>query len=89
MKDAQTPSVRACLNSDRLPAVPSSLPDENGDRTSNPRSVEAQNQERMLLGFPRIESLLREGATAKDLVETAQQHGQNDDLTVISIAREA
>jgi serine phosphatase RsbU (regulator of sigma subunit) len=51
--------------------------------------AEAQNQERVLLGFPRIESLLREGATAKNLVETAQQHGQNDDLTVLSIAREA
>jgi hypothetical protein len=51
--------------------------------------AEAQNQERELLGFPRIESLLREGATAKNLVETAQQHGQNDDLTVLSIAREA
>lgn len=51
--------------------------------------AEAQNQQRVLLGFPRIESLLREGATAKNLVETAQQHGQNDDLTVLSIAREA
>ena len=51
--------------------------------------AEAQNQQGVLLGFPRIESLLREGATARNLVETAQQHGQNDDLTVLSIAREA
>ena len=51
--------------------------------------AEAQNEQRVLLGFPRIEFLLRQGATAKTLAETAQQHGQNDDLTVLSIAREA
>ena len=51
--------------------------------------AEAQNEQRVLLGFPRVESLLRGGATARHVAETAQQYGQNDDLTVISIAREA
>jgi hypothetical protein len=31
--------------------------------------------------------LLREGAKPKQVAEVAQQHGQADDLTVISIAR--
>lgn len=49
--------------------------------------VEAQNQDKVLLGFPRVALLLREGANADRLAGVAQQHGQNDDLTVISIAR--
>jgi serine phosphatase RsbU (regulator of sigma subunit) len=49
--------------------------------------AEAQNQQRVLLGFSRVESMLREGASAKHVAEIAQQHGQADDLTVISIAR--
>ena len=48
---------------------------------------EARNQEGTLLGFPKVESLLREGANARTIAETAQEFGQNDDLTVISIAR--
>jgi hypothetical protein len=48
---------------------------------------EARNQQGMLLGFPRVESLLRNGANARIVAETAQHFGQNDDLTVISIAR--
>ena len=47
---------------------------------------EAQNAQRVLLGFPRVESLLRGGATARFIADTAQQHGQSDDLTVIRIA---
>jgi hypothetical protein len=49
--------------------------------------AEAQNAQRILLGFPSVESLLREGAKPKQVAEVAQQHGQADDLTVISIAR--
>ena len=49
--------------------------------------AEAQNAQHILLGFPRVESLLREGAKPKQVAEVAQQHGQADDLTVISIAR--
>ena len=51
--------------------------------------AEAQNEQRVLLGFSRVESLLGEGATAVAVADTAQQHGQNDDLTVISIQRAA
>ena len=48
---------------------------------------EARNEQGILLGFPKIESLLRGGASARTIAETAQHFGQNDDLTVISIAR--
>lgn len=50
--------------------------------------VEARNREGVLLGFPKVAALLREGASARMVADTAQQYGQNDDLTVISIARE-
>jgi hypothetical protein len=49
--------------------------------------AEAQNDQRQLLGFPRVEQMLRDGATASSVAETAKQHGQNDDITVLSIAR--
>jgi hypothetical protein len=49
--------------------------------------AEARNKQRELLGFSRVEGLLQEGATAKSVAEVAQQHGQEDDLTVIGIAR--
>lgn len=51
--------------------------------------AEARNKQGVLLGFPSIESLLRQGATAITIAETARKHGQNDDITVISIARDA
>lgn len=51
--------------------------------------VEAKNADGALFGFPRVESLLQAGASARAIADAAQQHGQNDDLTVISIAREA
>ncbi len=51
--------------------------------------AEAQDAQRVLLGFSRVESLLREGADAKTVADTAQQFGQQDDLTVISIVRVA
>ena len=50
--------------------------------------AEARNARGVLFGFSRVESLLREGASAWTVAEMAQQHGQNDDLTVISIARQ-
>jgi hypothetical protein len=50
---------------------------------------EARNEQGALLGFSRVEALVREGASARTVAETAQQYGQNDDLTVISIARQA
>ena len=50
---------------------------------------EARNEQGALLGFSQVGTLLRDGAGARAIADTAQQHGQNDDLTVISIAREA
>jgi hypothetical protein len=49
--------------------------------------AEAQNAQAELFGFPRIQSLLRQRTSAKALAELAQQHGQNDDLTVITLTR--
>jgi serine phosphatase RsbU (regulator of sigma subunit) len=49
--------------------------------------VEAHDVQRRLLGFPRVEAMLRAGATAKNVVETAQQYGQDDDITVLRVAR--
>jgi len=51
--------------------------------------AEAQNEQRVLLGFTRVETMLRQGATAAGLADAAQHHGQNDDMTVISVARAA
>lgn len=50
---------------------------------------EAQNEKRELLGFGRVESMLHAGSTAKTIAEAAQQHGQNDDITVLRVARVA
>jgi hypothetical protein len=50
---------------------------------------EARNEQGVIFGFPRVESLLREGASVRTIAEMAQQYGQNDDLTVIGIARAA
>ncbi|HVX57636.1 MAG TPA: PP2C family protein-serine/threonine phosphatase, partial [Candidatus Saccharimonadales bacterium] len=47
--------------------------------------VEAQDKEGRLLGFDRLEWLLRDRITAHDLAEAAQQHGQTDDITAICI----
>jgi serine phosphatase RsbU (regulator of sigma subunit) len=50
---------------------------------------EARNPQGELFGFPRVESMLRQGAGALTVAEAAQRHGQNDDITVIRIARRA
>jgi len=49
---------------------------------------EARNEQGTLLGFAAVESLLRGGANALSVAEAAQRYGQNDDLTVVSIARQ-
>jgi hypothetical protein len=49
--------------------------------------AEAQNKERVLLGFGSVERMLQDGATAKMVAERAQAHGQIDDITVISLTR--
>ncbi len=50
--------------------------------------AEARDKGGALFGFPRVESLLRGGVGALAVAEAARQHGQNDDITVISIARQ-
>jgi hypothetical protein len=49
--------------------------------------AEARDDQRVLLGFARVESMLHAGATAGKVAEIAQQHGQNDDITVLRVAR--
>jgi len=49
--------------------------------------AEAYNEQRVLFGFARVESMLHKGATVGDVAETAQQYGQNDDITVLGLAR--
>jgi len=51
--------------------------------------VEARNALGALFGFPRVESLLRDGAPGRALADAAQEHGQDDDITVIRISRRA
>jgi serine phosphatase RsbU (regulator of sigma subunit) len=51
--------------------------------------VEARNAQGELFGFERIQTLLRQEASPLVLAEAAIQHGQDDDLTVISILRTA
>jgi hypothetical protein len=51
--------------------------------------VEARNAQGDLFGFERTQALMREGASPAALAEAAIQHGQEDDLTVISILRTA
>lgn len=49
--------------------------------------AEAQDEQRALLGFARVESMMREGSTAKNVASVAQQYGQNDDMTVLRVTR--
>ncbi len=49
--------------------------------------VEARDSQGVLFGFDRTRSSLREDATPLALAEAAIHHGQDDDLTVISILR--
>jgi serine phosphatase RsbU (regulator of sigma subunit) len=49
--------------------------------------VEAQDAEGRLFGFERIGQMLRERATAAGLAAAAQSFGQEDDITVLTVAR--
>lgn len=51
--------------------------------------VEAQDGQGRLFGFERLHELLDRNAGAFALADTAQQFGQTDDITVLSIARVA
>ena len=49
--------------------------------------VEARNPQGELLGFGEVETMLRAGATAREVAEVAERQGQNDDITVLQVAR--
>ncbi len=49
--------------------------------------VEARNPQGVLFGFDRTQSALRQKCSPLELAEAAIDHGQDDDLTVISILR--
>jgi len=68
-----------------------SLEIRNGDRVVllTDGIPEARNEQGTIFGFPRVETLLRDGASARAVADKAQQYGQNDDLTVIGIGRAA
>jgi serine phosphatase RsbU (regulator of sigma subunit) len=51
--------------------------------------AEAQNTEGQLFGFPRIGDLLRQSLSASALAAAAQKFGQQDDITVLTVTREA
>jgi serine phosphatase RsbU (regulator of sigma subunit) len=51
--------------------------------------VEATNTEGHLFGFERIDELLHSAITASDLATAAQDFGQEDDISVISVTRTA
>jgi hypothetical protein len=49
--------------------------------------AEAQNAEGHLFGFERIAEMLRKGVAATALATAAQDFGQEDDITVLTVAR--
>jgi serine phosphatase RsbU (regulator of sigma subunit) len=72
-------------------AVPEALSLEmrHGDRLTliTDGVVEARDAQGALFGFDRTQSLMRQEASSLALAEAAIHHGQDDDLTVISIQR--
>lgn len=51
--------------------------------------AEAMNAERQLFGFDRVQALVREGKTATELANVIEIFGQEDDVSVIAVTREA
>jgi hypothetical protein len=51
--------------------------------------AEAQDAAGHLFGFERISEMLREGVAAASLATAAQNFGQEDDITVLTVARMA
>ena len=49
--------------------------------------AEAQNAQGQLFGFERIAKLMRDGAAGAALAEAAQDFGQEDDITVLTLTR--
>jgi sigma-B regulation protein RsbU (phosphoserine phosphatase) len=51
--------------------------------------VEARDKSRTLFGFERLQQVLSERLAAEAIARSAQRFGQEDDITVISISRQA
>jgi len=51
--------------------------------------AEAQDAAGQLFGFDRIDQMLRGGLAAAALATAAQNFGQEDDITVLTVARMA
>ena len=51
--------------------------------------AEAQDAEGSLFGFERIGEMLGNGVGASTLANAAQSFGQEDDITVLTVARQA
>jgi hypothetical protein len=49
--------------------------------------VEATDEQGNLFGFDRVLELVRTQSSAAEIAETAQAFGQDDDISVISVAR--
>jgi hypothetical protein len=78
-----------------LSLVASAVPEQDslemrpGDRLTllTDGVVEARDAQGTLFGFERAQTLIKQGASPHALAEEAQNHGQDDDLTIISILR--
>ena len=51
--------------------------------------VEAQDSEQQLFGFARTTELVEQSHSAAEVATTAQDFGQEDDISVISVTRTA
>jgi serine phosphatase RsbU (regulator of sigma subunit) len=51
--------------------------------------VEAQDKDGQLFGFDRVNNLLQQPITAAEIAAAAQNFGQQDDILVLRITREA
>lgn len=51
--------------------------------------AEATDTEGRLFGFARVEALVREGRTASEVANAIQSYGQEDDISIIALRRQA
>jgi serine phosphatase RsbU (regulator of sigma subunit) len=70
-----------------VPVLRLDLSDEDSVVLLSDGVVEAQDAEGRLFGFDRIEEMLRSGAGAAALANAAHAFGQEDDITVLTVAR--